>query len=320
MLSRLPTDTLLHRVAEGARRRAHALKEHLLRYFIVVLLVRTVEEMSADDATHMAAGVAYYVMFSIFPLLLGLTAIFSLFLESAAIRETVETELTGFVADVLPGSGNFVEENIEATRDFRGALGTIAIVGLIWSGSAVFGAVTRAVNRAWDVHRDRPFFISKPRQLAMALGTGLLFTLSMGSATVARFSDRLDQFDVPGLTFLVDVFGLVLLQGTSFILMLAIFLLIYKFMPNTKTYWRYIWPGALVAAVLFEIGKNLFIFYLNRFASFGNVYGSLAPVIILLTWAYFSSIIVILGAELSSEYGRLKQGVDRGVLLHPREH
>ena len=316
---RLPTDTAVHRLASAGGRRGHALKERLLRYFLVVLVVRTVEEMSADDATHMAAGVAYYIMFSIFPLLLGLTAIFSLFLESTSIRETVETELTGFVTDFLPGSGDVVKENIQAARDFRGALGLFAIVGLIWSGSAVFGAVTRAVNRAWDVHQDRPFFISKPRQLAMALGVGILFTLSMSSATVARFAGQLDDFDVPGLTFLVEVFGLVLLQGTSFILMLIIFLLIYKFMPNTKTYWRYIWPGALLAAVLFELAKNLFIFYLERFASFDNIYGSLAPVIILLTWAYLSSLIVILGAELSSEYGRMRQGVNRGVLLHPTE-
>jgi membrane protein len=109
------------------------------------------------------------------------------------------------------------------------------------------------------------------------------------------------------------------LQGTSLLLTLCIFLLIYRFMPNTKTYWRYIWPGAIVAAVLFESAKNLFLTYVDQFANFENVYGSLAPVIALLLWAYVSSFILILGAELSSEYGRLRRGVGRGVLLHPRE-
>ena len=88
-----------------------------------------------------------------------------------------------------------------------------------------------------------------------------------------------------------------------------LFLLIYKFMPNTKTYWRYIWPGAIVAAVLFEVTKNVFIIYVNRFANFENVYGSLAPVIAMLLWAYVGSLILILGAEISSEYGRLRRGV-----------
>ena len=99
--------------------------------------------------------------------------------------------------------------------------------------------------------------------------------------------------------------------------MLAVFLLIYRFMPNTRTYWRYIWPGALVAAVLFELTKNVFIVYLDRVANFENVYGALAPVIVLLMWTYVSSIVLIFGAEISSEYGRLKQGVGRGVLIHP---
>ena len=106
----------------------------------------------------------------------------------------------------------------------------------------------------------------------------------------------------------------------GFGLTLGTFLMIYKFMPNTKTYWRYIWPGAVVGALLFELAKNLFILYLNRFSSFENVYGTLAPVIVLLLWAYVSSLILIMGAELSSEYGRLLEGVNRGVLLHPRDH
>ena len=194
-----------------------------------------------------------------------------------------------------------------------------AIIGLLWTGSAIFGALTRAVNRAWDVHRDRPLIKSKPRQLAMALGVGTLFLLSLSAATFVRLAGRFSDSDVAGVGFLVNVGGQVLLQLVALLLTLTTFLLIYKFMPNTKTYWRYIWPGALVAAVLFEVAKNLFIFYLNRFTSFENVYGSLAPVIVFLLWAYISSLIMILGAELSSEYGRLREGVDRGVLLHPIE-
>jgi len=92
---------------------------------------------------------------------------------------------------------------------------------------------------------------------------------------------------------------------------------IYKFMPNTKTYWRYVWPGAIVGALLFEAAKSMFILYVESFSNFENVYGSLAPVIALLVWVYVSSFILILGAELSSEYGRLKNEVERGTLLHP---
>ena len=306
---------VLNRLVFGLRRRSNAVSKRLRRIFVVELVVRTVQETSDDDGTHMAASVAYYTFFSLFPLLLGLIALLSLFLEP----ESIETRLTDFATDYLPGSEDLVEGNIDAVLRLRGALGVVAILGLFWSGSAIFGAVTRAVNRAWDVQQDRPFFISKPRQLAMALGVGILFLLSLSAVVAVRLAGRFDDSDVPGVGFLVNIGGQVLLQGFSFLLTLAIFLLVYKFMPNTKTYWRYIWPGAIVAAVLFELAKNIFVLYLNQFASFETVYGSMAPVIVLLLWAYVSSFILILGAELSSEYGRLREGVERGVLLHPGE-
>ncbi len=306
----------LYRAAARAGGRVSAVKQRLLRVFIVVLIVRTIQEMSEDDASHMAAGVAYYAIFSLFPLLLGLIAIFSFFLESG----DVQSRVTEFATEFLPGSEQFVESNIDAVFALRGALGIFAILGLFWSGSAVFGAVTRAVNRAWDVHKDRPIYVSKPRQLAMALGVGLLFWMSISVATFSNFAAELADVDAPVMGFLVANVGRAILQGTSLVMTIGIFLLLYKFLPNTRTYWRFVWPGAVVAGVLFEVSKNLFITYLNQFANFDNVYGSVAPVIVLLFWTYVSGLILILGAELSAEYGRLKMGLDRGVLLiHARK-
>ena len=288
-------------------------RDWLAAKFVVRLLVRTVKEMSADDATHMAAGVAYYALFSIFPLLLFLIAALSLVLEPQDIR----FRLTEFSAGYFPGSDRLIETNLDAVLKVRGALGVFGVLGLLWSGSAIFGAVSRAVNRAWDVHSDRPFFISKPRQLGMAAGVALLFLLSLSIVAVVRATDRFIAADVQGLAFLLHWLTPVVLQGSSFLLTAGMFLLVYKFMPNTKTYWRYIWPGALVAAVLFELAKNLFVLYLSRFASFEDVYGTLTPVIVLSLWTYLSGLILIFGAELSSEYGRLRRGRGRGVLLHP---
>ena len=300
----------LRRMESSVRRRADAVINRLRRRFLVALVVRSLQEMSADDGTHMAAGVAYYAIFSLFPLLLGLIALFNFLPES----ETTQAQLSVFVADYLPGSEELLERNVE----LGGALGFVAIFGLIWSGSAIFGAVTRVVNRAWDVHKDRPLFISKPRQMAMALVVGIMFLLSLGAATFVNAAGEYADSDLPTLGFLVETGGMVMLQAMAFLLTLSTFLLMYKLMPNTKTYWRYIWPGAIVATVLFELAKSMFILYLDLFAGFQSVYGSLGDVIVLLLWVYVSSLILILGAELSSEYGRLREGVARGVLLRPR--
>ena len=300
-------------LADRTRRKARAASERLRRRFLVVLLARTFRELSDDDATHMAAGVAYYALFSLFPLLLGLIAILGLVIDS----ETLQVEITGWTADHLPGAGDFITDNIDISVGQSGSLGIISIIGLIWAGSAIFGAINRAVNRAWDVHEDRPFYVAKARQLVMALGVGILFFLALASASLAQAADRFAEVDLPLLGLADEAIGVVLFRGTSFLFNLAIFLVLYKFLPNTRTYWRYIWPGALVATFLFEAGKDVFIFYVENFASFNQVYGSIGSVIALLFWAYLSALILIFGAELSSEYGRMREGVERGTLIQP---
>ncbi len=280
---------------------------------LVILMWRVFQEMGDDDATHLAAGVAYYAIFSLFPLLLGLLFIVGLVVTS----EGVQQNFVGFVTDNLPGSEQFVEDTLGEVIRFRGVLGAGAIVGLLWSASAAFGAISRAVNRAWDVHQDRPFYIAKPRQIGMALVVGVLFLIST-SATYAIELLTDSDLGIPGQQAVLEL-GLAELafRAIAWLITLSIFLLMYRFLPNCKTYWRYIWPGAVVAAVLIEIGKSLFLWYLNNLASY-NQFGSLASVMILLFWIYVSSLIVILGAEISSEYGRMQRGVERGVLLHPR--
>ena len=277
--------------------------------FYVRLAVRTVREMSDDDATHMAAGVAYYAIFSLFPLIIGLIAVFNLLPAS----EDRQAQFTEFIAGYLPGSEGLLDSNVRVS----GTLGAISILGLLWSGSAMFGAVARVVNRAWDVHKDRPLFINKPRQMGMAMLVGLMFLTSMAAAAFVRTAGDYARTGLPASDFLVSEASRVILQATSFSLTLATFLLIYKAMPNTRTHWRHVWPGALLAAVMFEAGKAAFLTYLDRFANFQDVYGSMGDFLVLLLWLYVSSLVLILGAELSSEYGRLRDGRNRGAAARP---
>ena len=300
----------VQKTGDRINRRYGGIIDRIRRVFIIELTIRVVREMSEDDLTHMAAGVAYYALFSIFPLLIGMITVFSYFLQS----EQIQANITGAVGGFLPGSEQFVKDNIEGILNIRSALGLFSLVGLLWSGSAMMGALDRAINRAWDIHNDRPIYIGKPRHILMVISAGLMFATSMSSAAVVRTAQELPGLDLPIIGFVIDNMGHLILQGVSFTLMLVIFLMMYKVIPNTKTYWRYVWPGALVAAILFETSKNLFILYLERFASYQNVYGSLAPVIVLLLWAYVSSFIVLMGAELCSEYERLKHNLERGVV------
>ena len=191
------------RVSRAANRRFGVLVRRIGEIFFVRLMIRTAQEVSDDDVSHMAAGVAYYALFSLFPLLLGLIAILSFFLESEEIQAKV-IDLTG---GFLPGSELLVQDNIDATVGVRGALGLFSVIGMIWAGSAIFGALNRSINRAWDIHTDRPLYKGKTRQLLMALVVGILCALSFSSATVVRTAETLSQYDVTVLTFFGPMVG-----------------------------------------------------------------------------------------------------------------
>ncbi len=293
------------------RTKAWTTSSHLVRNRFITLALRVIREMKDDDATHLAAGVAYYAMFSLFPLLLGFLAISGLVLNS----EGLEQKFMDFVTDNLPGSEQIVKENVGQVVRFRGLLGIGAFIGLLWSASAVFGAINRAVNRAWDIRQDRPFYIAKPRQLAMALGVGILFLLSTSATSAIQvFTDPSRDLGVPGQDFLLGIgLGHLALRMVPWAMTLLIFLMVYRFLPDCKTYWRFIWPGAVVASVLFEVAKSLFVWYLNNIATYDQVYGSLTSVMALLFWIYISALILILGAEISSEYGRMRLEQEHGV-------
>lgn len=290
----------------------------LWRLFIAIplagLIYRTLREMGADDATHMAAGVAYYAVLSLFPLVVGLISLLGMVLDA----DNLEGEIFGFFQKFLPGSRELLEANINAAGNVRGVLGAVSFIGLFWSASLLFGAISRAVNRAWDIQRDRPFYIDKPRHIIMAVSVAPLFLMSFVTTAALEVLGNVD-FPLIGRIAFLDNDGINLMtRPLPFVFSLAIFLLIYKFTPNTRTYWRYIWPGALLAAVLFEISKSVFVFYLENFASFEQLYGSLASIIVLLFWTYVSGLILIAGAEFSSEYGRMRVGVEQGHLISER--
>ena len=269
---------------------------------------RTWRELGDDFAVDLAASISYYAILSLFPLAIVLVSLFSLILEA----DVVEAEVVRFFHTYLPGSDSIFHANVEAVENIRGLLGVLSILGLVWTSSLLFGAITRAVNRAWDIPYDRPFYVEKPRHFLMAFSVAPFFILSVVTTTGLQVLGS-EEFPMLGRLAFLEHNGInTLARPLPFIFSLAIFLLIYKFAPYTRTHWRYIWPGALVSALLFDIGKSVFVFYLENYAAYERIYGTLGSVIALLAWTYMSGMIVVIGAEVSSEYQRIRLGIARG--------
>jgi membrane protein len=276
------------------------MKSRLLKIPIVKVIDSTIKESGNHDIGQRAAGVAYYAIISLFPLLLGLIAVFGFFLPSINLRNA----LLSFVGNNIPGATNIVKDNINGIIRLRGVMSVLSIVILFWGASALFGSISLAINRAWNINKNRHIFIRKASEIGMVFGTGILFLLSLGASTFITFVGN--TLNLPDRNAAVIYIGAKLI---AFLLMLAIFILLYKFVPNAKTRWRDVWPGAMLAAVFFEIARTLFIFYLEHFANYQVIYGTISSIVILMVWIYYSAFILILGAEFTYQYGRTRNSV-----------
>ena len=290
----------MQRPIDSVKSRADALKERAMEVPPIRFAVTIFKELSNDDASHLAAGVAYYAVLSIFPLMLGLLALFTPFLASGTVR----TELNDFFATYLPAGTDLLENNLRSTTQIRGVLSLISVLLLFWSASAVFGAISRAINRAWDIRDHRPFYIKRAMYLGMALAVSLLIILSLAGSLALEVLGNTTVADNAAFNIFSNPIVELASRGVAFLIVLGVLLVMYKYIPDTVTEWRNIWPGALTAAVLFEIAKWGFVVYLANFANYTRVYGSVATTIIFLVWLYFSAFILIIGAEVCAELTR----------------
>ncbi len=282
------------------------LKDGLLQNGLVKFLMRVLSEFGNDGGGTLAAGVAYYVFLSLFPLIIGLIGLLGFFLNSASLQD----QIFSYIQQNVPGSADVLQKNIQSVIALRGTLGIVGILGLLWSGSGAIAAIAHAINIAWDVHKEIQYYWKKLRDIALSVGLGILFVLSLGASTVFNVIP-VGNIPVVGAT-LVQVGSRII----AFLIAWAIFLILFKIIPNTRTYWRDVWFGALVTAVLFVIGSIFTFIYLTSFSHYSRVYGSIASVIVLLIWIYYSALIVLIGAEFTSEYGRLRRGIGQGIHSH----
>lgn len=281
---------------------------------VFVLFQRSIREFFDDNCTQMAAAISYYVLFSLFPLLIFLVAVLGLFLQNSQLQQ----DIIDAVLDFIPLKEEEGRADVEAAvRNVAGvgssALGVFGLIGMAWSGSNMFGVIRRSINTAYDLEQHRPFIQQKLLDLAMVLGMGVFFLASISATTFLR-TVRQFSSDIPTLGDFAQRVGIawdlasyLIPFGLSFLA----FTVMYWVVPATTVRLRDVWPGALVAAVLFEVGKVAFAFYLENFSNYDVVYGSLGAVAAFLFWVYISSLILLFGAEVASEYPRVLRGEHR---------
>jgi len=267
----------------------------------LTVLIRTALAFDKDDGAVMSRSIAYYALFSLFPLLLILLA----FASSVLASEEAQGLVLETVGNLVPGAADLVAENVGRLAEAGGTVGILALVGLLWSASGVFTALYRAVNRAWGNPKSELFWTEKLYGLAVVLVFGLLLVATTLYSTFVSIV-RSWQVSLLGWQPFADPSTGRLLGWLSALVPVLIsviaFTAIYRTMPRNEVRWRDVWLGGVLVGLVWEGARQLFAWYLANFARHSLVYGSVAAIIGILLWAYLSAMILLAGAEFTAQH------------------
>jgi membrane protein len=263
------------------------------------VLSRTGKEVGNDNLSIVAAGVAFYAFVAVVPALAALIGLYGLIFNPAQVSEQITSFARILPQEVLP----LIEQQLKRITTDSGTAGLSAIVGLllaIWSSASATKALIQGLNITYGEREKRGFI--KLNLVALALTIGIIAGAITAIALVAVMPAVLQHVHLGSKveTILNWARWPILLGG--FILGLAV---LFRYAPSRDdAKWRWVSPGAEVAAALWVIASGLFSFYVSKFGSYDKTYGSLAAVVVFLMWLYISAFVVLLGAELNSELER----------------
>jgi len=265
------------------------------------MLGHTLHDFHENDLFTSSAAMSYFGLMALFPALLLMLV--------AGNEITAAGQMLTQAVEVYPGSGEFLRDTIGSLSSVgKGVIITCVIV-VLWAGSWVFSIIERALNRIWNT-TSRTFWHGRLLTIGMIGIVGLLLSISIlvtsFVVTLREIAGRLSPRQIARYPLLLSA-GSVFWQGIfaamSFLITVALFVVVYRFMPKTEVTLRDTLPGAFVGGLLWEIAKYVFAWAINYF-HYDQIYGSVGAVVAVLTWSYVSSLILLLGAQLTAVFHR----------------
>lgn len=261
--------------------------------------VEVFRKYTQDGGPLIAAAVSFFALLSLIPLaLLGVWGL-GLFLSSAmAFQHVID-----YLEDYLPGSSDFVVKYLLALVHSRRAIGWLGIAGLLWSDSQVFVMLELAMNVALRVPERRSLLQSRLLGVGMILLSGGSLALSLAITSTLT---AIQGFSLPWLGWRpgdIPLLWSALGAVVPGLLALLSFSIVYRVVPNTRVPWRTAMKAGATAGLIWEVTKRAFTYYLAHapiYSQNSPIYGPIGGVVGLVLWIYYSSVILVLGAELAS--------------------
>lgn len=282
---------------EAARGRNAERPWHISRKGWRDILLRVKNEVTEDNIGLVAAGVAFYFLLAVFPMLTAFLSIYGLAFDPAEAREQIAS-----LADVLPEDARSIltEQTDQLTAGSASALGlgaAFSILVALWSARKGTTAMTIALNIVYEEKDERSMVRQILLSFLLTLGLIVFFIVALGIVAAAPIA-----FQLLGMGGIAATAMDILRWPILGLLAVTALSALYRFCPDRQSaQWRWLAPGAVVAVLLWLVTSGLFSWYVSNFGNYNETYGSVGAVIILLFWFYLTAYIFLLGAELDAE-------------------
>jgi membrane protein len=283
--------------------------------FYTKILKETFNAFIDDKGLKLSASLAYYTIFSLAPMLIVLLSVGGIFYGHDALQGKIFRELNDFI-------GNEAAMQIQATLKKLALSGksNIAIitglVTLLIGASGVFVEIQDSINQIWRV-KSVPkkgwlkLIVNRIISLSMVATLGFLLIVSlMINSVVLVFSTELARILPEFIMVFFDAINFII----TFLVLMSLFAIIYKVLPDVEIEWKNVKAGSFFTAVLFMLGKYLIGFYIT-FAGIGSIYGAAGTIVIIAVWVYYSAAILFFGAEFTWSYAKVK-----GLEIRPSKY
>ncbi len=287
---------------------------HFIKTFFS-LLAESFSEFMNDKGLKLSAALSYYTIFSLAPMLLVIISTLSIFMEKSTIQGEIFGQLQSLVGPAATVQLQEIIKNAQISNK-SGVAAAIGIGTLLIGATGVFAEMQDSINYIWSI-KSKPkkgwlqYLKNRLLSFSLILTLGFLLIVSLGvNALVEVLGHQLERYFSEASVIFFYVVNLAMVLA----IITLLFTVIFKILPDGILRWKESLVGAGFTATLFLLGKFAISFYLGK-SDLGATYGASASIIILLTWVYYSSIILYFGAEFTKAFAKLD-----GVAIMPKKH
>jgi membrane protein len=257
------------------------------------LLWQTLKKFNDDNGFFLSSGIAFNILLNLIPFILLLSALLGTYLYN---DQEVLDYIHAYLRDVAPALDPKITSNLMDVIQNRQIVGILGFVGLLWFSTWVFSSLRIAFNIVFRIENSRRMLRGIAVDLLMILLVGILLLVSMILSSVVSF--------LPGYQGRISValgptIQWILKYLLPFFLTVCMFFLIYQIIPNKRVHFQSALQAAFFTGLLWELAKHLFTWYVVHLAKYSIFYGSLSTLVIFILWVYYSSMILLVGAELA---------------------